>query len=457
MDTGDEKGETPGHCRIDRAFMRSDRRFWHICCPECGSRFHHDIRHLQIDERHPHKSVYICQDCGHFISESERITAIDGGIWQKTVESEGRPPGFHIDAFISKMMSYEAIAEDALKARSSEKDMKDFHNLVLGLPYKYKGDAPDWERIFERREDYPRGRIPAEGLIITCFVDVQHYGLYYEVMAWAPDKRSWTVDIGLIGGDTTDHRRGAWAQLTEVYERRYEDPWGNRRGIDRMGVDAGDGGRSNQVYAWTAQRLNAMAMKGEDGWSHPAISSAAKLVDFSLDEGQPVKNGARLWKTGTWSLKRELYDNLRKPRLTEGGQLNPGFCHFGLWLDQSYFKQLTAEYLDDIIVKGRVTGRRWVKRGENHYLDCRIGNMALAEHLGLSDISPDQWRALAAHYGVPSEALQPDLFTPPPLRARGETVTADPAATANETPDPAPHRSETHGWFAGRTQGWLNR
>ncbi|MEW6257414.1 MAG: terminase gpA endonuclease subunit [Pseudomonadota bacterium] len=443
VDTGDETGETPGHCRIDLEFQQSDQRFWRVRCPECRRHFVHDIALFRADLVHPHRSTYECPSCTHHVSEPERVVAVKEGHWHPMMP--GREPGFHIDAFISLMMSYEAIAED-LKKVKSEKDRKDFSNLILALPYKFRGDAPDHIRLMERREDFPRRRIPPQGLILTVMADVQHSGIYFEVVAWGPDKRSWVVDVGFLNGDTTDHRRGAWASLAEIYDRSYEDAFSHRRKADAFGVDAGDGGRANQVYAWCSERLNAFALKGEDGWERPAISAQAKPVDIDL-EGRVVKNGAMLWKTGTWSLKLDHYDNLRKARVSEDGlSVNPpGYCHFALWLDEIYFKQITSEYLEDIVVRGRVTGRRWAKRGENHYLDCRIGNMALAEHLGLSAMSPDEWRELARRRQVPDGTLTQDLFAPEPHKVMA-------SALAEPVPAPAPLPQDepaSDGWLSG--------
>ena len=45
-------------------------------------------------------------------------------------------------------------------------------------------------------------------------------------------------------------------------------------------------------------------------------------------------------------------------------------------------KQITAEHLEDVIVRGKIAGRKWAKTGENHFLDCAVYNYALADHLG---------------------------------------------------------------------------
>src|SRR5690606_1888657 len=48
-----------------------------------------------------------------------------------------------------------------------------FRNTVLGETWIETGDAPDWQRIAERREDWPAGTVPAGGLFLTAGADVQ--------------------------------------------------------------------------------------------------------------------------------------------------------------------------------------------------------------------------------------------------------------------------------------------
>lgn len=413
VDSGSEPGQEPeGHCRIDRSFRRSDQRFWNCLCPECGERFVHEFARLKIDEQHPHRTRYECT-CGHLLSEAERVIAVRAGIWRPTVEGEYRHPGFHIDAFISLMMSYEAIAEDSLKAKS-ETARKDFHNLVLGLPYKFRGDAPDHIRLMERSEDYPEGEIPPLGLLLTCGADVQHAGIWYEVPAFAPDRQSWCVSTGFLEGETADPERGAWLKLAELYERQFPDAFGSTRPIDRMFIDAGDGGRANQVYAFCRGRSRAFAIKGMPGWSHPAVGTP-KDVDINL-KGRKIKRGAKLWPVGTWALKSEFYANLRKAGRKGGAEDDPpGYCHFGNWLDEPHFRQITAEFLDTSKSRGRAV-QFWRETGPNHKLDCRIYAMAAAEYLGLTRLKADEWKILMQERGVPMELKAPDLLAPDSIK-----------------------------------------
>lgn len=448
VDTGDEDGKTAGHCRIDKSFRRSDRRFWNIACSECGGVFYQTIDGLQIDYEHPHRTRYKCPHCGHHISEAERVAAVGEGIWLPTMSGPGRHPGFHIDAFISLMMSYEAIAEDKILAdKGTEKNRKDFSTLTLGLPHKYRGDAPDHKRLMERREELKRYHVPARGLLLVASADVQMRGIWFEVVAVAPNRETWVVDCGYLDGDTAHPNNPVFEALKRrTLDATFPDAFGRSRRIDALAVDSGY--RSHVVYSWVRanQRLHplhgrdmVLATKGEDGWTRPAIGTPT-LQDIDLD-GKKIKQGCKLWAVGTWSLKSTFYSDLHKAGIRSGEAVDPdGYCHFGLWLDEAYFKQITNEHLADIKVRGRVVGRKWEKTTDNHLLDCRVYNLALAEYLGLSSMTEDDWRELARVRGLPDEVTAEDLFTmssrPVPSATWGEG-SAPVLDEAAELPPPA--------------------
>ncbi len=78
-----------------------------------------------------------------------------------------------------------------------------------------------------------------------------------------------------------------------------------------------------------------------------------------------------------------------------------------MWLDEAYFRQITAERLVSEIYRGRPR-RSWKLSGtrEGHLLDCRVYAKSLAEHLGLSSLTDDEWKGLIRERGAPpSDAL----------------------------------------------------
>jgi phage terminase large subunit GpA-like protein len=453
-----DAAEAVGHCRIDRSFRKSDQRYWHCLCPECGAFFVHHRENLLIDAKAPHRTVYACE-CGHHVTESERVIAVRAGEWESILaeaQREGRHPGFHVDAFISLMMSYEAIAEDALSAKT-ETEKKALHNLTFALPYKFGGDAPDHVRLRERVEqDLIRGHVPPRGLIITAYADVQMRGIWLLIIAHAPNREKWVIEAKYLDGDTADHNGAVFDLLKkETIDREFPDSVGGLRRIDAIGVDSGY--RSHIVYAWVRQNQRVhpisghdvlLATKGLKGWGRPAIGQP-KLMDINLG-GKVVREGVKVWGLGTWPLKSEHYTNLHLARLPDALIYPDGYCHHGGWLDEVFFRQITAESLQDIRFRGRITGREWVKNGPNHYLDCYVGNHALGEYLGLSSTTKEQWAALAAVRGMPQTLVESDLFT----------VSADKTPPAPVAPPSAPivarETPKNNGWL-GHRKGWLNK
>nr|WP_255599546.1 terminase gpA endonuclease subunit [Afifella sp. IM 167] len=400
-----------GESKIDELFEEGDQRFWHVDCPQCGTSIRLQFEHLKFNRRPPYQAHYVAQCCGGVIEHHEKAALVREGRFV-AANSEGLYPSFHVDALTSLVTTWDMIAEGWWTAHGDERKVKAFFNTVLGLAYRMRGDAPDHERLMERRDrDLVENVVPPRGLLLVCGADVQHSGIWAEVVAFAPDRQSWCVAARWLEGDTADPNGAAWQQLAALYDERFLDAFGQDRQIDALAVDAGDGQRMNQALAFVRSRARAYATKGMAGWTHPAIGSPSR-VDINL-RGKRIRRGASLWPIGTWPLKAEFYSNLRKPGIAAGQEVDPaGYCHFGGFLGENYFKQITAEYLADVKFRGR-TRREWRPlREDNHLLDCRIMAMAMAEYLGLSRMTPERWAQLAASRGVPAELADPDLFAP---------------------------------------------
>lgn len=447
LDSGDELGDGPGHCRTDKSFRRSDQRYWNIECAECGHVFHQVDDGLLIDRAHPHRTEYVCPGCGHLISEMERVIGVRAGRYVATATGPDRHPGFHVDAFISLMMSYEAIAENRLAAEkvgAGEAGMKGYFNRTLGLPFQERGNAPDHKRLMERREKYRPYWLPADALLLVAGADVQWDGIFVEAVAYAEDRQSWSVAAEFLAGSTDDPNAGAWQKLETFRAVLLDDAFGQQREIEALAVDAGDGARTTQVYEWCRRRPGCYAVKGAHGRGVPAISVPTKKS--VKKSGKRQRFGSALsWPVGTWALKAEFYGNLHKFGLTAGEAADPpGYCHFGDWQGEEFFLQITAEAFDQRLLRGRLL-EEWKKlRKDNHFLDCRIYAMAMAELLGLSKMRPADWAALRA------------------ARAPGKPV--DLLSTASEKlvavvsePSPAVEKPRGKDDFETKRKAWANR
>jgi phage terminase large subunit GpA-like protein len=358
LDTGDWKEiniSTPtvkGACYIDEQFNAGDQRYWHINCPGCGNKFPFRFGpNFKFNAEYPFQAHYIAPCCGVVIEAHEKKELVRGGEWIATAPAPGKFPSYHIDAMSSPFVPWDKIAERWIAAQSDPAKLKAFYNLTLGEAYEIKGDAPDHVRLMERREDYPKGRIPPRGLMLTAAADVQMNGIYVEIVAWAPNRESWVIYTDMLDGDTTNANAGAFLKLGELYDREWPDSYGGKRKVDGFAVDSGF--RSHVVYHWCTSRHLAYAVDGRDGWHMPAIGTPT-VKDIDID-GRKL-GYAKLWPVGTWSLKGHWYEDLRREGKAAGHEVDPpGYCHFGTFLDEIYFKQVTAEYLAEIKSRGRMT------------------------------------------------------------------------------------------------------
>jgi phage terminase large subunit GpA-like protein len=293
-----------------------------------------------------------------------------------------------------------------------------------------KGDAPSIEILMLRREEgLDRGRIPPRGLLLVASADVQAQGIWVEVIAVASNRESWVVEAMYLAGSTESPDGEAFMALKVVLDREWPDAFGRTRKLDALGVDSGF--RAQCCYSWARanQRTNPMTrgahvvlpLKGVTGWDRPAIGLPSDVdIDFA---GRRVRKGAKVRAVGIDGLKAVFMDDLAKEGIKSGKPSNPeGYCHFPDWLDETYFKQLTAEYCDEEMYRGR-TKRAWKQRyRDNHFLDCRVYNLALLAFLGRDKLEPEDWAELERLRGAPAGAEA----TQPPEQAEPEPAVAAP-------------------------------
>jgi phage terminase large subunit GpA-like protein len=66
-------------------------------------------------------------------------------------------------------LSWGQAAQNFLHAKENEQLLKVWVNTTLGETWVDKGEAPDWQRLFERKESYPIGVVPFGGLSSDCW------------------------------------------------------------------------------------------------------------------------------------------------------------------------------------------------------------------------------------------------------------------------------------------------
>jgi phage terminase large subunit GpA-like protein len=298
-----------------------------------------------------------------------------------------------------------------------------FVNTVLGETWTLLGEAPDWKKLYDRREQYKVGLVPRGGIFLTAGADVQRDRIEVEVVAWGRGKESWSVDYRVFEGDTS--RAQVWEKLTGLLNETFTTTTGLELPVIQMAVDSGYA--ATEVYEWARRQGNrVLVIKGDS--RAPAILGAASPIEVG-PLGVKIKRGVKVWPVNSGMAKEELYRWLRLERPTDedlgqGIPFPPGYCHFPRYSEE-YFKQITAEQLVAKLVKG-YRRLEWQKmRERNEALDCRVYARAAAARVGLDRFQEKHWRVVSERMGVPVAAVpqqqhqRPQGPTPkPPIEAR---------------------------------------
>lgn len=441
-------GSTPlvaGASRIEELFHQGDERRYFVPCPHCGH-FDHLVftardtggHYLVWPEDHPEAAHFVCSGNGCVIEHQHKRDMVAGGEWRAAKPFAGHA-SFHIWAAYSYSpnATWGQLAAEFLEAkRGGREQLKTFVNTVLGETWTESGEAPEWERLYQRREHYEIGTVPDGVTFLTAGVDVQKDRWVYEVVGWGAGRESWSIDAGVIPGDTSN---GAdWARLDALLNRHFTSSAGPMV-IAMLAVDSGF--NTQIVYNWGRSKPSnrVVAVKGVS--TARTIIGAPSPVDVN-HAGRRIARGYRVWPLGVAIAKTELYGWLRlQPPTTESGAAHPpGFVHFPEH-GEDYFKQLTGEHLVSRRDKRGFTVREWelIPGRENHYLDARVYARAAAAILGVDRIP-----------APPPAVVAPPVELPPAIVIRP----APGRAVAPVSPAP---RSDSR--FLGKraTGGWLTK
>ncbi|WP_186291807.1 phage terminase large subunit family protein [Ancylobacter moscoviensis] len=394
-----------GVSRIEREFEASDQRRFFVACPHCGHRQWLRFERLRWDKGEPNTAHYVCEACDGAIAEHHKTAMMEGGEWRPTrpVSTSGTM-GYHLSGLYSPVgwLSWADIARMWEAAQASDEAKRSFKNGVLGETWIETGEAPDWQRLYERRGAHRFGIVPSGGLFLTAGADLQKDRIEVSVWAWGRGLTSWLVDHVVIPGgpDSAD----AWATVTELLGRTWPHAYGPRLGIVRLAVDTGF--ETAAVYAWARAQGAAQvaAIKGVDGFNRVSPVIGPTFVD-ATEGGRKIRRGARLWTVAVSTFKSETYRFLRLARPTdeeraEGVVDPPGAIHLPHGVDAEWVKQLVAEHLVTVTTKRGFQKLEWQKmRERNEALDCRVYARAAAWIVGADRWTEEKWRDLEDQIG----------------------------------------------------------
>jgi phage terminase large subunit GpA-like protein len=417
-------GSTPtlhGLSRIESEYEASDQRRYFVPCPHCGDMQWLKFERLRWDKGKPETAHYECVSCDGRIEEHHKTAMLQAGEWRPTAEAQDPGTiGFHISALYSPVgwLSWENIAR-LCEAATTDEAKRSFKNSVLGETWVETGEAPDWQRLCERRENWQIGTVPRGGLFLTAGADVQKDRIEVDVWAWGRGLESWLVDHIVIEGGP--EQAEAWEALGALLDRTWLHDHGTRIGIAKLAIDTGY--EAPAVYAWARRvgQAQVAPIKGVEGFNRAAPVVGPTHVDVT-EGGKKLRRGARLWTIAVATFKSETYRFLRLSAPTDeeiaaGARYPAGYVHLPRGAEAEWVKQLVGEQLITVKTKRGFSRLEWQKlRERNEALDCRVYARAAAWIAGADRWTEAIWRDLEQQVGQPAavkDQLAVELYAAP--------------------------------------------
>ena len=431
-------GSTPGIagvCRIEAKYLESDQRRYFVPCPHCGEAQILRWEQVRWDKNKagghlPSTAHYVCEHNGCIWDDGDRGEAVrlapkNGGGWRATAPFKGIA-GFHIWEAYSPWVKLADTVSAFLEARKTPETYKVWTNTALGETWVEKGEAPDWQRLYERRsKELSLGEVPEWVARVTAGADVQRNRVEVSVWGWGAGLRSVLIDHKVFMGDPSGE--DVWKEMDAFLSEEWEAPDGRRLRMSKLAIDTGDGMSTTHVYAWARKHpREVMAIKGVGSFNASVPVMGPTWADVTV-RGRKVSRGVQLWTIAVSLFKSETYAWLRLDQPLDGEEYPAGYIHLPQGVDAEWLQQLVAEQL--VSIKNKRTGftrQEWQKtRDRNEAIDCRVYARAAAYAMGLDRWSEVKW---ARATGQKSGAARPDRERPAALPS-ADTGPAEPAAS----------------------------
>lgn len=424
-----------GASSIEREYEASDQRRYFVPCPHCAHAQWLRFEQLRWERGRPETVAYVCESCDMPIAEHHKTWMLEQGQWRATAPGNGRTAGFHLSSLYSPVgwRTWREIAaawESAIdKTTGSASAIKTFKNTELGETWVEEGEAPDWQQLLERREDYRIGTVPHGGLLLVAGADVQKDRIEVSVWAFGRGQRAWLIEHRVLMGDTA--RDGVWTALDAMRRETWTHAGGAQVPLARFAIDSGFATQEVYAFVRACRDSRVMAIKGAARGA--ALIGTPTAVDVTV-AGKKLRRGVKVYTVVVGIAKQALYQHLRLQADVAADGITavypPGYVHLPK-IDAEFLQQLCAEQLITRRDRNGYAVREWQKlRERNEALDCYVYARAAAAAAGLDRFEHRHWRELERSLGIAETTDPPPIATTEPTdQATGDgglTVSARP-------------------------------
>ena len=205
-----------GLSRIEREYEASDQRRFFVPCPHCGALQWLRFERLRWEKGKPETAHYHLRG----LRRRDRGASQDGDARGRRVAGDrataSDPTARSASTSRRSIRRWAGcpgseIAREWEAAQATDEAKRSFKNSVLGETWVETGEAPDWQRLYERREDWQIGTVPTRRAVPDRRRRRSEGPDRGRVWAWGRGLESWLVDHVVIEGGP--ERAESWDQL----------------------------------------------------------------------------------------------------------------------------------------------------------------------------------------------------------------------------------------------------
>jgi len=363
-------------------------RYYEARCPICGEYQRMLWENISWGNTRDPKEVlrknlaiYHCSHCGMAWNDAVRDIAVRAGRWRAENPVE-RPT---VVAFVLPSWYIQPLAKPVAAFLRGLEDREALRTWVTqhgAEPFLETTSKKTDVIILNRKSIYPQLIVPPEAIALTAGIDMQKFGFWFVVRAWAEDLTSWLVQYGQL----------ATFQDVEtlLYDTAYRVHNSDRTmGIWRMGLDTGGGespdgdwSRTEEAYEWLRDRPPGRVY-GTKGASHKHAMSMKKIkvsrIDTLPSSNKVIPGGLELRLLHVDAYKELIHWRLERKEedAAKGTAAESQRFYIHTETGQDYVRQLLSEERH----RDRRNVVSWKKVfWQNHLLDCEVIAAACADN-----------------------------------------------------------------------------
>lgn len=353
-------------------------RHYFVPCPHCGEYIELKFKQIIFDKdeaksmsayERAQTAVYVCQECGCEITDSQKPKMLRSGEWRAVKKRGiGKPKsvGFWINSLYSMFLKWADIVEEFLKSKDDPDKLQNFVNSWLGEAWEDTKLKTSEDLVMERQTDLPEFVVPAWTKMLTGGVDVQETSLYYTIRAFGDYTTSQNVTHGQVL---------SFADIERVMNLEYKTEDGRSMTVELALIDSG----------YQADATYDFCIDNGD-WATPVKGASNPMRDrykiSKIDKRESKAYGMQLVIVDGGQFKDSIAARMQRENGT------------GSWMvykdcDEEYAKQVTSEHKVSTRAGNGKKVLKWEPKyshADNHYLDCEVYALAAAEIRGVRNL-----------------------------------------------------------------------